>query len=53
MLRLVMWRFGPPYIFPSIKTPVCNYSSYPKALRTHNIRLLRPKTILYKAFGRF
>ena len=25
----------------------------PKALRTHNIRLLGPKTILYKAFGLF
>ena len=26
---------------------------YPKALRTHNIRILGPKTILYKAFGLF
>ena len=25
----------------------------PKALRTHNSRLLGPKTILYKAFGLF
>ena len=25
----------------------------PKALRTQNIRLLGPKTILYKAFGLF
>ena len=25
----------------------------PKALRTHIIRLLGPKTILYKAFGLF
>ena len=24
---------------------------YPKALRTHNMRLLGPKTVLYKAFG--
>ena len=24
-----------------------------EALRTHNIRLLGPKTILYKAFGLF
>ena len=27
--------------------------AYPKALRTHNIRLLGPKTILYRAFGLF
>ena len=26
---------------------------YPKALRTHILRLLGPKTILYKAFGPF
>ena len=26
---------------------------YPKALRTDNIRLLGPKTILYKAIGLF
>ena len=27
--------------------------SYPKALRTHILRLLGPKTILYKASGLF
>ena len=27
--------------------------NYPKALRTHIVRLLGPKTILYKAFGPF
>ena len=28
-------------------------SSYPKALRTHVLELLGPKTILYRAFGPF
>ena len=27
------------------------FRAYPKALRTHYIRLLGPKAILYKAFG--
>ena len=29
------------------------YKSYPKALRTHILRLLGLKTMLYKAFGPF
>ena len=34
-------------------TPNASKVSFPRDLRTHILRLLGPKTILYKAFGLF
>ena len=38
---------------PEQASPIKHTITYPKALRTDNIRLLGPKTLLYKAFGLF